>query len=324
MQRELIILMGMPRSGTTWLGKIFDSHPDTLYRHEPDSAQRIGVPLFADVAHTEQYRDTVTEFVDKLTGAWRSNVAATFPVFPKSYYAYPQLLQRRFSVLVTKLGAKILGELPVPEVIDLRQVPQLLPVWKSIESVGRLGVLCRSLPASRAVLILRHPCGYAASVLGGESKGKFTSRTPSHEDFELYAKMMDIPQAKAHGLTLDHIKSMHPVERLAWRWVLFNEKAMDDVAGLSNCSRICYEDLCSDPIAQTGKLFEFSGLDWNEQTEAFIRDSTASDKSSYYSIFKDPQKSANKWKNELAARDIERVLAVIGDTAPGRLYADRE
>jgi hypothetical protein len=34
-----ILVFGLPRSGTTWLGKIFDSHPETLYRHEPDSWQ---------------------------------------------------------------------------------------------------------------------------------------------------------------------------------------------------------------------------------------------------------------------------------------------
>lgn len=324
MQCNLIILMGMPRSGTSWLGKIFDSHPDTLYRHEPDSSQHIGgVPMFADIALTDQYRDAITDVVDRLRGAWRSNVAATLPVFPKSYYAYPQLALRKFSILATKIGARVLGELPVPEVVDLWRVSQLLPVWKSIESVGRLGVLCRSLPASRAILIIRHPCGYVASVLRGEAKGKFASSTPSDQDFGVYAKMMEIPQARSHGLTLDGIRRMQPVERLAWRWVLFNEKAMNDVAGLSNCSSVSYEDLCRDPITQAGKLFAFSGLKWNEQTETFIRQSTASNNASYYSIFKDPQKSANQWKTDLTAGDIERVLAVIRDTAPGRLYAGR-
>src|ERR1700712_3636289 len=32
-----ILVMGAPRSGTTWLAKIIDSHPDVLYRHEPDA-----------------------------------------------------------------------------------------------------------------------------------------------------------------------------------------------------------------------------------------------------------------------------------------------
>src|ERR1700712_2005324 len=33
---RVILILGYPRSGTTWLAKIFDSHPDILYRHEPD------------------------------------------------------------------------------------------------------------------------------------------------------------------------------------------------------------------------------------------------------------------------------------------------
>src|SRR5690349_19178518 len=53
-QQELIIdplgagitfILGAPRSGTTWLGKIFDSHPSVLYRHEPDIAAAAKLPL---------------------------------------------------------------------------------------------------------------------------------------------------------------------------------------------------------------------------------------------------------------------------------------
>ena len=49
MGNRVTLVFGLPRSGTTWLGKIFDSHPMTLYRHEPDSVERIsGVPLLPD------------------------------------------------------------------------------------------------------------------------------------------------------------------------------------------------------------------------------------------------------------------------------------
>jgi hypothetical protein len=34
--RSVILVLGSPRAGTTWLAKIIDSHPNILYRHEPD------------------------------------------------------------------------------------------------------------------------------------------------------------------------------------------------------------------------------------------------------------------------------------------------
>ena len=54
--RAPILLFGMPRSGTTWLGKIFDSHPLVLYRHEPDTWQRLtDVPIVAGRVTTPTY-----------------------------------------------------------------------------------------------------------------------------------------------------------------------------------------------------------------------------------------------------------------------------
>lgn len=43
---KILLIFGIPRSGTTWLGKLFDSHPDIVYLHEPDSQFRTNnVPL---------------------------------------------------------------------------------------------------------------------------------------------------------------------------------------------------------------------------------------------------------------------------------------
>src|SRR6516164_8362843 len=36
----MIFIFSSPRSGSTWLAKAFDSHPDTLYLHEPDIVDR--------------------------------------------------------------------------------------------------------------------------------------------------------------------------------------------------------------------------------------------------------------------------------------------
>ena len=62
-----VLLFGMPRSGTTWLGKIFDSHPDTLYRHEPDSRGTLNtLPMLPIESDVEKHRSFLLDYVAKL------------------------------------------------------------------------------------------------------------------------------------------------------------------------------------------------------------------------------------------------------------------
>lgn len=318
---NLILLFGMPRSGTTWIGKIFDSHPDTLYRHEPDSWGLLNeVPILARVEVADQYLSKVQTFIEGLRGMRHTKVSASLPLFPKSYYSPLQFSLRRFSVWSAKVAAKFIGELPVPQWLDEQDFANLCVVWKSIESTGRLGVIVKSAESCRAIHILRHPCGYAASVLRGESQGKFSGSEPSSEDYELLRLLLETRQAQRYGLTFEALLRMAPIERLAWRWVLFNEKAMNDVEGMAHCMQVRYEDICDAPEAMARKLFEFAGLVWNSQTENFIRNSTASEKSAYYSVYKDPRRAANKWREQLPVADAERVLNITRQSRPGQCY----
>ena len=323
MTLKLIMLAGMPRSGTTWLGKIFDSHPATLYRHEPDSVNPIGgLPHFADAnADTaDRYRQAIRDFVAALPDMRLTKVTATLPLFAKTYYSYRHLLLRRIAVRAGKIISRFVGEVPIPEVVDYRGMPDLPVVWKSVESVGRLGVLCRAIEHCRTVLILRHPCACIASTLRGEADGHFESSTSAHADYGIFSMLLKTKQAQRYGLTLFALKSMSPVQRLTWRWVIYNERAMDDITRARGCRYVRYEDVCEDPISYSRALFEFTGLSWNEQTETFIRRSITSDRSGYYSIFKNPLSSAYRWRNELAAADIRQVLSVLKNTNLGGLY----
>ncbi len=316
---RLVLLFGMPRSGTTWLGKIFDSHPETLYRHEPDAWGRLNaIPLLADPAQGERYARIASEFIASLSGMRDVKVSATLPVFKKRYYsAFDHYLQVG-SVKVSKAASKLVGEFPVP----LPRPKGVAPVmtWKSIESIGRLGLLARLFPGARCVHILRHPCGYVASVKRGEAKGKFSERLQSSEDYGVYERLLETPQAKRRSLNMDSIQRMQPIERLALRWLLFNEKAMEDCENLGNCMSICYEDVCRDPEAGTRTMFEFAGLDWAEQTAQFVGASTASERDSYYSVYKDPLRAANKWRLELNDEEVARIRAVVEGSRPARRY----
>lgn len=321
MDLRTILLFGMPRSGTTWLGKVFDSHPRTLYRHEPDSFGTLdAMPLFPEVADAQRYRALVEAFVAALPQTRSARVTGKLPLFPKDYHGMVGFQVRRLLLLAGKAASRLVGELPVPAMIDPGYRDRAYLVWKSIESLGRLGVIARLLPGCHAVHILRHPCGYVSSVLRGEAQRRLGGDVAASEDYGILELLLATGTARAHNLDLQGLRDLHPVERLAWRWVLYNEKAMEDTAGLPGCTQVRYEDLCAQPLEGYRRLFDATELPWDLQTEAFVQRSTGSNSDSYYSVFRDPVLAARSWETQLTAEDIDRVLGITSTTRAGALY----
>jgi hypothetical protein len=323
MKQPLILLFGQPRSGTTWIGKIFDSHPDTLYRHQPDSGSALkSLPLIAPVADYDKYRSTVTHFVDRLANVNSPRSAGTLPIFPKSYLSSTGLLLRRFAVLATKVSEPFISDIPIPEFADLEKARGIHVVWKSIESLGRLGVIVLAVADSKTVLILRHPGGYIASVLNGEARGQFSSTAKSSDDFPVLRMLLEESPHKQRNPSDQAVKTMHPVERLAWRWVLYNEIALAGIEGIAGCTVLRYEDLCAHPVAKAKELIQFTGLTWHHQVETFVQRSTSRQSEHYYSVFKDPLEASTKWSQQLSAADVERIMGVVRQSQLVDFYPD--
>ncbi len=192
-------------------------------------------------------------------------------------------------------------------------------VWKSIESVGRMGLLARVLPESRGILLVRHPCGFAASVLRGESQGRFTSTVPASEDYGILEWLLESAPARRRGLSLADFPSLTPEERLAWQWVLFNEKAMEDLDGQAGFEVIRYEDLCADPVGVTARMFSRTGLSMEPQTEAFLGASSSEDRGGFYGVYKASGQVAARWRRELSGEAVERIQEVARRSRPGEL-----
>lgn len=323
MSKPVVLLFGLPRSGTTWIGKLFDSHPQTLYLHEPDSWGRLNwLPMFPPPSVHAADRARIEAFVAALPRARETKVRASTPVFPKAYLG--AIGNRAFlaSVWSAKLIARLTGECPLPWLGRGAENARVQPVWKSIESLGRLRWLLAALPTARAIHLLRHPAGFVASILRGESAGKFTAADPASEDFGLYEILLATEPAQRRGLDLAAFRDMHPVERLAWRWVIYNEAALaPDLP--ERCLPMPYEQVCREPLLMTRRMFEFVGLDGSAQSDNFIAASTRSDKDAYYSVFKDPLKSANKWRDSLSADVVSRIRGAVEGTLPGAYYADQ-
>jgi hypothetical protein len=316
-----ILLFGLPRSGTTWVGKILDSHPQTLYRHEPDSVRRLSMPLFPDASEaSEAWASEIRALVADMPHMRESKVVGKTPLFPKAYLSSPAFAMKRMGILSAKVGGRLNSGFPVPFLPRAERSGHGRIVWKSIESLGRLGVVLDALDGAVAIHLMRHPCGYISSVLRGEASRTFTDNRPSSDDYGLFEMLLAAESTREYGLTLDALRELTPEERLAWRWLLINEKAFEDTAAGGRAKIISYDALCRDPERVGQEMFQFVGLDWDAQTANFVAQSTANEDAGYYSVFKDPLRAAMRWREELAPNVIERIMAVVARSSLGRTW----
>ncbi|WP_321389742.1 sulfotransferase [Emcibacter sp.] len=322
----MIFLIGSPRSGTTWVAKIFDSHPDVLYRHEPDSVVVTEeVPFFPKSEEIEKLIPATRDYFTRLWDVRQLKSAGSLPVFPKSYFsAFMNAFRAKFLFMLKVIGAvahrlSLPSDVKVPAVSRRKMAKgKIVPVMKSVNSNCRTGLVARAFPEGKVVHILRHPCGYVSSQLRGR-------KLKLMENVVFYEEVAAMPLSKERGWTVEKLKEMSLEEQLACTWVSFNEKVMKDIEGLENCYDLVYEDLCDDPIGVTRKLYAFCGLSYNDQTDAFLQSSLnySGSNEKYHQTVRDPKTAAEKWKKELDADQISKIRNIVSGTIAGDRFAAR-
>ncbi len=307
--RDILLVLGAPRSGSTWVGKIFDSHPDVLYRHEPDTLDRGGVlarPFAAD--ETARFAAAARSYLLRLAALQRLKTAGQMPLFRKSYR--PPALQALhvamiclFRLLALVPGAgELAASSPLPDFAS--RPPQRL-VIKSVSGCGRAGLFAAALPQARIVFLMREPFGQIASLLHGTQIGKLGSH-------ELTTGLWDWPGASRYGLTESRFARLALVEQLAWFWVLLNEKVMAELAQRPGVCLVHYHDLRADPLCRARALFDFAGIDWPAETEEFLMRSTRFiGHERYYQVYRNTAKPETKWQTLLSADARARIGAIV-------------
>ena len=307
-----IFVLGAPRSGTTWLAKILDSHPDVLYRHEPD-----------EFVQPAPEMDPVT-----LLGTWvrtrTLRTAAKRPFFPKSFLSGPRLAFR-IALASTLSGAsrlpvagKRLERVPLPDMVGINTAPNLRIVLKLVNWDAT--PIARALPHSRHLFILRHPCGQIASIIKGARQGRFGDM----EAIGLSAADAASAAAHAarHGEKAD-FASLPRAARLAWGWRAFNEKALERLGQQRNVKIVMYEELCENPVPIAKSLVAFAGLKWHPQVEGFLDQSTShTGKSGYFDVLRSSVTAASQWRRSMSAEDQDAVCSVVSASPLARYWPE--
>ena len=308
---KTILVIGAPRSGTTWLGKLLDSSPDVLYRHEPDMLIQHALPRIASGAPTPQECVQVRASLQAMVAARFFKSSGKVPIFRKAYRSPPAGILHASTIIGLHVAQKAAGDtrrltrLPAPDLVASRAADQMTVVLKSVSSLGRAKWLTASWPGMRVLLVLRDPFGQIASTLRGMVLGKFERPSLLHE-------CLQTPQATRYGLDGAMFDRLPQVEQLAWHWVLMNEKAIEDLEGNADAMLVFYNDLVRNPQTWCEVIFAFCGLTITPQTSKFIRASTTSHRPDrYYQVYKRSTNSLSKWRYQLTIEEQEMIRGVV-------------
>ncbi len=327
----MLFIIGMTRGGNTWLGKIFDAHPDVFFRHEPDSILKTDAfPHFCSNEDVPLHLSAAKDYFERVFRVRTSKAVGTFPVMPKSYYSSARFQLKRALVVgakgFEKIGvfSKFFRNVPIPDLADVEAKP-VHHVVKSINALGRMNIFRRLYPDTKIILLLRHPGGQIHSTIKAVEEDKMDGQPPDSEDWGIYEDLAGTDQARREQLTLSRFKSMDPVERLAWRWSISNDKAIEDLGDSRQLRIVVYEDLCADPISVSRSLFEFAGISWRPEVERFATaSSTASNANAYDRVIRDSLKTAHSWRQKLEPRQVQMIADVLQRSRAGQYYLGRE
>jgi LPS sulfotransferase NodH len=310
-----ILVLGAPRSGTTWLAKIIDSHPDVVYRHEPDAVQPGPSPLTPDA-------------LPALLALWAADrsphTVTKQPFFPKSWQSGWARHVRTVLAAAVSAAARMpapftpLGRMRLP---DLAARPILRLAIKSVDWSADAAILAETLPGSRTVFILRHPCGQVASVMHGNRQKRFDLRTEGTD--MPFDEAATLRYAASQGIEAPVFQALPDAAKYAWSWRAFNEPAYAAMAAQSNVHIVLYEALCAEPETLARRILKFTGLDWNAQTQDFVARSTEHQgKAGYHAIYRNAAAAAEKWRTTMPPAHQAAVRAVVVASPLARFWPD--
>ena len=254
MSKTPLLVTGLPRSGTSWTGKMLEASRQVVYINEPMSLSRPpgGSPgvLDAPVRHRFQYIDPGDD------AEWRRAFSDTLRL---RFHPWRELRSVRHPYHLAR-GTKYGFEFALGSLRGKRAMlddPNAL--FSSAWLTETMGV--------RTVIVVRDPVGLIGSwrTLNWRPRLEALLAQPALTRDHLDGMVAGIGAAIDSG---DWIEQMCCLWNVGHRFI---DSVGNDLEGVTIRR---YEDLASEPIEQYRSLYDWCGLEWSTAAEESIEDAT--------------------------------------------------
>ena len=320
-------IFGSSRSGTTWLGAIVASHPEILYRFEPFHRLQKTQSNIKEIYELTRSNDFSAEDVPHIYNC-------LLPAYPEC--EKPPFFSKHFSTRLSfgkpflwplarknSLGANLFRYLYTP-----KGKPML--VFKEVDYPD---LVVKFLAETKIpiVYIVRHPCAVISSIMRGQEN----SMMPMPEDRLMTLKrVMTKHEPKLTEMYGDKLDKLTVAEQEALYWLVETGRALRACQQSPNGSIVIYEELTERPLEIAKEVFQHFNLTMSEESVAFIEESTQKSLTSaikrgevnmnqYFTVFRDPKVSRDRWKEEMSEEDRMRVMQIVKDSPEFALGAEK-
>ena len=292
--KDTILIVGSPRSGTTWLMEIFSTLPRYTYLFEPLN------PIWSPKSFEIGFRSRT--YISENT-KW-----------PKG----EDFLKKTFCGEIAYLPIKdnlidsIKPGLSINNIIHYIFGNKL--IVKSINMNRMLPWIVKHFELKGIFLIVRHPCATIASQLKTGLCG-YHSTSPPYSDVYPTKDIVLTEALENNDLDSNIINKLNKIEKieeiLAVAWCLDNYICLSQ-SKQNTWKLVIYEKLLKDGEKEINYLFESIGIKdiprsaiRNLKKPSFV---TMKEDQDY---IKNPNKQLSKWKQYLSEKQITRILKII-------------
>lgn len=322
-----IILAGIPRSGTTWVGRILGMAPNTNFYHEPDNEKNWATAYaFKRKLHRYPYisgkevspnyfRLWEQIFQEKHMPPFLDNLFRMFLV-PRN--------ERLEKEIGGKCGHLLTSDLyrftkPKKNISNLFALMLTLPhclsflakftarnrvptaenmVIKSVHCLLSLGWIEQCFQP-KILIVKRNPLNLLASYL--KMRLPDSNRNIFHQK-KLVADYFSSIAPEAINLS----RNGTPIQQMAVQIAAFHYFLERVHLEHPNWLLVSHESICKDPLSSFRKIYAELNLKWCQQVSAFIRETNSPGKG--FSIKRVTKNELNKWKSILTAEQAKTMM----------------